>query len=173
MIHDVEIKAIPLDDYAAVANLNRSVAELRAHAAALAPVLRGRTVWAVNSTARGGGVAEMLPRVLAMLGELGVSARWVVIDTAEPKFFSLTKRLHNLIHGSGEARLSADDRALYDRVSAQLAAELHPRLADDDVLVVHDPQPLGAGARVRSSRRITAIWRSHIGLDEDLPQTRA
>jgi len=173
MIHDVEIKAIPLDDYAAVANLNRSVAELRVHASALVPVLRGRTVWAVNSTARGGGVAEMLPRVLAMLGELGVSARWVVIDTAEPKFFSLTKRLHNLIHGSGEARLSADDRALYDRVSAQLAAELHPRLADGDVLVVHDPQPLGAGARVRSSRRITAIWRSHIGLDEDLPQTRA
>src|SRR5262249_22469738 len=65
------------------------------------------------------------------------------------------------------------DHALYDRVSAGLAAELQPRLADGDVLVVHDPQPLGVGARVRASRRITAIWRSHIGLDEDLPQTRA
>jgi trehalose synthase len=173
MIHDVEIKTIPLDDYAAVAHLNRSVAELRAYASAVAPGLRDRTVWMVNSTARGGGVAEMLPRVVAMLGELGVRARWVVIDTAEPEFFSLTKRLHNLIHGSGHPRLSAADRALYDRVSAQLATELLPRLADGDVLVVHDPQPLGAGALVRSARPVTAIWRCHIGLDDELPQTRA
>jgi trehalose synthase len=173
MIHDVEIKTTPLDDYAAVASLSRSVAELRAHASALAPVLRGRTVWAVNSTARGGGVAEMIPRVVGMLRELGVSARWVVVDTTEPEFFSLTKRLHNLIHGSGDPVLSAADRALYDRVSTGLAAELQPRIADGDVLVVHDPQPLGAGARVRSSRRIDAVWRCHIGLDEDLPQPRA
>jgi len=173
MIHDVEIKATPLDDYAAVASLSRSVAELRAHASARAPMLRGRTVWMVSSTARGGGVAEMMPRVVGMLRELGVSTRWVVVDPAEPEFFSLTKRLHNLIHGSGEPVLSAADRALYDRVSTGLATELEPRLADGDVLVVHDPQPLGAGARVRSSRRIDAVWRCHIGLDEDLPQSRA
>ena len=173
MIHDVEIKATPLDDYAAVASLSRSVAELRAHASARAPMLRGRTVWMVSSTARGGGVAEMMPRVVGMLRELGVSTRWVVVDPAEPEFFSLTKRLHNLIHGSGEPVLSTADRALYDRVSTGLATELQPRLADGDVLVVHDPQPLGAGARVRSSRRIDAVWRCHIGLDEDLPQSRA
>src|SRR5262249_48881202 len=173
MIQDVEIKTIPLDDYAAVAPLSRSVAELRAQASALVPALGGRTVWMVNSTARGGGVAEMMPRVVGMLRELGVSTRWVVVDTSEPEFFSLTKRLHNLIHGSGDPALSAADHALYDRVSAGLAAELQPRLADGDVLVVHDPQPLGVGARVRASRRITPIWRSPLGLDEDLPQTRA
>ena len=173
MIHDVEVKAIPLDDYAAVAQLSRSVAELRAHAAVLAPALAGRTVWMVNSTARGGGVAEMMPREVAMLRELGVATRWAVIEPAEPEFFPLTKRLHNLIHGAGDPRLTAADRTLYDRVSAQLAAELLPRLADGDVLVVHDPQPLGAGGRVRTSRRISAIWRCHIGIDEDLPQTRA
>jgi len=173
MIHDVEVKSIPLDDYAAVAQLSRSVAELRENATTLVPTLAGRTVWMVNSTARGGGVAEMLPREVAMLRELGVDTRWVVIEPAEPAFFALTKRLHNLIHGSGDARFVAADRTLYDRVSDTLAAELLPHLADGDVLVVHDPQPLGAGARVRSSRRITAIWRCHIGLDEDLPQTRA
>src|SRR5262245_19028954 len=173
MIHDVEVKTIPLADYAAVAQLSRSVAELRENASTLIPALAGRTVWMVNSTARGGGVAEMLPREVGMLRELGVDTRWVVIEPAEPEFFSLTKRLHNLIHGSGDARLVAADRALYDRVSDTLAAELLPRLADGDVLVVHDPQPLGVGARVRASRRITAIWRCHIGLDEDLPQTRA
>jgi trehalose synthase len=173
MIHDVEVKTIPLDDYAAVAHLSRSVAELRAQASVLAPELAGRTVWMVSSTARGGGVAEMMPREVAMLRELGVDTRWAVIDPAEPEFFPLTKRLHNLIHGSGEPQLSAADRTLYDRASAQLAAELLPRLADGDVLVVHDPQPLGAGARMRSSRRITAVWRCHIGIDDDLPQTRA
>jgi trehalose synthase len=173
MIHDIEVKRIPLDDYAAVAQLNRSVAELRAQASVLAPALAGRTVWMVNSTARGGGVAEMMPREVAMLRELGVDTRWAVIDPAEPEFFPLTKRLHNLIHGSGDPRFHAADRTLYDRVSAQLAAELLPQLADGDVLVAHDPQPLGAGARVRAARRIAAIWRCHIGIEEDLPQTRA
>ena len=136
-----------------MAQLSRSVAELRAQASALAPQLAGRTVWMVNSTARGGGVAEMMPREVSMLRELGVDTRWAVIDPGEPEFFPLTKRLHNLIHGSGDPHLSAADRTLYDRTSAQLAAELLPQLADGDVLVVHDPQPLGAGARVRSSRR--------------------
>ena len=173
MIHDVEVKTVPLADYAAVAQLSGSVAELRARASALAPELAGRTVWMVNSTARGGGVAEMMPREVSMLRELGVDTRWVVIDPPEPEFFPLTKRVHNLIHGSGEPILSAADRMLYDRVSAGLADELLPRLAAGDVLVVHDPQPLGAGARVRASRRITAVWRCHIGLDEELPQTRA
>jgi trehalose synthase len=173
MIDDIEVKAIPLDDYAAVAQLSRSVAELRVQASELAPQLAGRTVWMVSSTARGGGVAEMMPREVSMLRELGVDTRWAVIDPGEPEFFQLTKRLHNLIHGLGDPRLSADDRTLYDRVSARLAAELLPQLADGDVLVVHDPQPLGAGARVRSSRRITTIWRCHIGIDDDLQQTRA
>jgi len=173
MIHDVEVKPIPLADYAAVAQLNRDVAELRAHASALAPQLAGRTVWMVNSSARGGGVAEMMPREVSMLRELGVDTRWVVVDPPEPEFFALTKRLHNLIHGSGDPILSDADRMLYDRVSGRLADELLPRLAAGDVLVVHDPQPLGAGAHARSSRRIAAVWRCHIGLDEELPQTRA
>jgi trehalose synthase len=173
MIHDVQVKSIPLDDYAAVAQLSRSVAELRAHASMLAPQLAGRTVWMVSSTARGGGVAEMMPHEVAMLRELGIDTRWAVVEPAEPAFFPLTKRLHNLIHGSGDPHLSAAERTLYDRTSAQLAAELQGRVADGDVLVVHDPQPLGAGARVRASRRITAIWRCHIGVDENLAQTRA
>src|SRR5262249_17342050 len=91
MIHDVEIKTTPLDDYAAVAHLSRSVAELRAHASALAPALGGRTVWMVNSTARGGGVAEMMPRVVGMLRELGVSTRWLVGGTTESEILPLTE----------------------------------------------------------------------------------
>ena len=70
-------------------------------------VLDGRVVWNVNSTARGGGVAEMLVSLLAYARGAGVDARWVVID-GNAEFFALTKRIHNHLHGSpgdgGDAR---------------------------------------------------------------------
>src|SRR3712207_2333007 len=59
----------------------------------------GRVVWNVNSTARGGGVAEMLVSLLAYARGMGVDARWVVIKGNDP-FFALTKRIHNNLHGS-------------------------------------------------------------------------
>lgn len=174
MIEEIAIRAtIGLDEYASVVHLASAVAELRAEAAQLVPKLQGRTVWMLNSTARGGGVAEMLPRMISTLRELGVDARWVVMGTERAGFFDLTKRLHNLIHASGEPHLGAEDRALYDAVSDEVAAELAPRLHPDDLVVVHDPQPAGVGARLAAATGVSTVWRSHIGLDEDLPQTRA
>jgi trehalose synthase len=124
----------------------------------------------VNSTAQGGGVAELLPRLVALLCELGVDARWVVIGSDEPAFFPLTKRIHNAIHGMGQGEFSREEQELYARVSDTLAAELAPELAPDDVLVIHDPQPAGMGARLRAGAVRLAIWRSHIGLDSEHPQ---
>ncbi len=174
MIEEIHEKAhIGLDDYASVVHLAGAVAELRAEAAQLVPKLKGRTVWMLNSTAQGGGVAEMLPRVISLLEELGVRTRWLVMGTERPGFFDLTKRIHNLIHGSGDPVLTPADRALYSAVSDDIARELAPRLHSDDVLVAHDPQPAGAGARVAASVGVNTVWRCHIGLDEDLPQTRA
>jgi trehalose synthase len=173
VIREIEVKGSTLDDYAAVAHLSRNVEELRDLGSRLTRTIGERTVWMVSSTARGGGVAEMLPQVVTLLRELGVATRWLVVTPDDPAFFSLTKRIHNLIHGTGEPELSSADRSLYDSVSAALAAELSTQLEDHDILVVHDPQPLGAGARVRRSRPIAAVWRCHIGLDRELPQTRA
>jgi trehalose synthase len=175
MITHVPISPGPtLDDYARVLHLARAVAELRAEAARLVPKLAGRRVWMVNSTAQGGGVAEMLPRVLALLIELGVDARWVVIGAERPEFFSLTKTLHNWIHGQGEGELSLADYELYRSQSAALAAELAPHIAAQDILVIHDPQPAGVGAILRQSSVGVAVWRCHIGLDEPHPRaTRA
>jgi trehalose synthase len=173
MIREIEGKGSSLDDYAAVAHLSRNVTELRDHGSRLARQIAERTVWMVSSTAQGGGVAEMLQQVCTLLRELGIATHWLVVQPEEPGFFALTKRLHNLIHGAGSPELSGADRALYDRASDALAAELSPRIGDGDILVVHDPQPLGAGSRVRRSRAVSAVWRSHIGLDRDLPQTRA
>ena len=174
MVETVTVnEALTLEDYQAVVHLSEAVRGLRSEARSLVPHLEGRTVWMINSTARGGGVAEMLPRMVTILRELGVSTEWVVIGTADPKFFTLTKRIHNLIHGSGDPELTADDRALYEAVSRENAESLRGRLRPGDLLVVHDPQPLGAGAILRREMDVRAVFRSHIGLDESNRQTTA
>ncbi len=174
MIEEVDIGAkLTLDDYASYAHLANTVAELRSEAGLLAPKLDGRTVWMINSTARGGGVAEMLPHDVSLMNQVGVQTRWLVIGTKRQEFFAFTKKLHNLIHGSGEPEITADERALYETVSRELADELKGWLAPDDILVVHDPQPAGMGAKIAEELGVMCIWRCHIGLDADLPQTRA
>ncbi len=75
-----------LADYEAVGHLSGAVRELRTHGEWVARRMRGRTVWMVNSTARGGGVAEMLPSEVALLRELGIATEWVVLESDEPDF---------------------------------------------------------------------------------------
>ena len=162
-----------LEDYAAVANLAEAVGELRAEAARVVPRLTGRTVWLVNSTAAGGGVAEMLPPIVGLLRNLGVSTEWVVIGSDDPAFFALTKRLHNLIHGSGDPRLGPADRELFERAGRENAARLQPMLRPGDVMVVHDPQPLPLAGFLRAATPLVTVWRCHIGLDEKNAATRA
>lgn len=127
--------------------------------------LRGRVVWNVSSTAVGGGVAELVRSLLAYARGLGVDARWAVID-APPEFFVLTKRLHNAIHGSfGDGSpLGAAERALYEHVNADNAAELLPLVSPGDIVIVHDPQP-AAMIRVLLASGAHVIWRCHIGHD--------
>jgi trehalose synthase len=165
--------AASLDDYSAVAHLAGAVAELKLEAQEVASRLSGRTVWMVSSTARGGGVAEMLPPIVSILRDLGVRVEWVVIGSTEPAFFELTKRLHNLIHGEGDPELTGADRALYERVNRENAAGLRELLAPGDLLVVHDPQPLPLAMQLRDTGPFTTVWRSHIGLDMENAATRA
>jgi trehalose synthase len=84
----------------------------------------GRVVWNVNSTARGGGVAEMLVSLLAYARGAGIDTRWVVIAGNED-FFVLTKRIHNFLHGaSGDGGdLDDDARRVFDAVTERNAAE--------------------------------------------------
>lgn len=164
---------VSLDDYESIAHLGPAVRELRQEARSLLPVLEGRGVWTVNSARRGGGVAELLPPLLALLRELGVDAGWLVMEPGDAAFFRLTKRLHNLVHGWGDAGLGSAERELYDRISRDTAEEISGHLRPRDMLVVHDPQPLGAGATLRGTMDIAAIWRCHIGLDRKTPETRA
>jgi trehalose synthase len=134
-------------------------------------LLANRTLWTVNSTARGGGVAEMLRSLIGYTRGAGLDARWVVIQ-GDKTFFTITKRLHNRLHGyEGDGGPLGDaEREAYERRSASNADQLLEQLGDDDVVLLHDPQTAGmvpplvdAGAHV--------IWRAHVGLD--LPNDRA
>lgn len=162
-----------LDDYAAVAHLAAAAGELKTEAASLVPRLAGRTIWHVNSTATGGGVAEILPPAIRLLRDLGISTEWVVIGSSDPAFFALTKRLHNLVHGSGDPRLGPADREVFERVGRENAARLQPLLRPGDVLVVHDPQPLPLAGFLRPAIPLVTVWRCHIGLDESNAATHA
>jgi trehalose synthase len=127
--------------------------------------LAGRRVWNVNSTAHGGGVAEMLGPLLAYARGAGIDARWVVI-AGDPAFFTVTKRLHNRLHGmpGDGGPLGPNERALYERALAPNGEELAALVAPDDIVMLHDPQTAGLIPRLRACGA-KVVWRCHVGLD--------
>src|SRR3954470_5024316 len=114
-MRDVQIEAIPLDRLTPLLDPDR-VERLGEYAARATKLLDGRIVWNVNATATGGGVAEMLQALLAYGRGAGVNTRWLVLD-GTPEFFKLTKRIHNLLHGStGDGGpLGDEEKALYEK----------------------------------------------------------
>ena len=128
--------------------------------------LRGRTVWNVNSTAVGGGVAEMLPSLLGYVRGLGIDSRWLVIG-GEPDFFGVTKRLHHALHGSAGngSPLGDAERAIYEAVQKHNAPQLLSMVEPGDVVILHDPQTAGLAPYLQEAGVVVA-WRCHIGHDE-------
>ena len=127
--------------------------------------LAGRVIWNVNSTAHGGGVAEMLRSLIAYARGAGVDARWVVIE-GSPDFFQVTKRIHNRLHGvrGDGGPLGARERAVYEDASERNAAALVQLVAPGDIVLLHDPQTAGLAATLRAAGA-HVVWRCHVGLD--------
>jgi trehalose synthase len=128
-------------------------------------LLAGRVVWNINSTARGGGVAELLESLVAYARGAGIDTRWLVIEGG-PEFFEVTKRIHNRLHGAPGDGGSLDDRAraVYEQSLRQNLPAVAERVRAGDVAIVHDPQPAGLiGALQRAGAVV--IWRCHVGLD--------
>jgi trehalose synthase len=148
------------------------VERLEAYVATARDLLASRTVWNVNSTARGGGVAEMLHTLVAYAAGTGVDVRWLVVG-GDPDFFAVTKRLHNRLHGvPGDAgALDAAARATYDTTLARQRAEVLARVQPGDVVLLHDPQTAGLARDLRE-RGAFVVWRCHVGLDEHNAWTR-
>ncbi|HWW68425.1 MAG TPA: adenylyl-sulfate kinase [Duganella sp.] len=142
--------------------------ELSVSSEAMRDKIGHRCIWHINSTAFGGGVAEMLPHHICLLRELGFDARWLVFKPKEEQFFQFTKGVHNSLHDAAAAGL---DELLpyYLAASKQGAAELEGIIRPDDVLVVHDPQPLCAVSQFLEAHPHPAIWRCHVGHPKRTP----
>jgi trehalose synthase len=159
MIATPDTLPISLDRYVPLLGA-AEIEELRT----LAGPLEGMTVDMVNSTAVGGGVAEILTRLLPLAREVGLDTRWHVMEGG-PEFYDITKAFHNALHGSAYTIRPRDFEIFldYNRRNRE-------RLAlDGRFVVIHDPQP-AAFIETRSPRdKQMWIWRCHIDLSRPHP----
>ncbi len=146
-----------LDDYIPI--VGRSVIEdLRL----LSERLSGRRIQHVNSTAVGGGVAEILNRMVPLCNELGVDSRWDVITGGE-RFYSVTKKFHNALHGKPESLTREDFEVFVEngRLNAERTA------TDADIVFIHDPQPVTLIEKKSGNKW---IWRCHVDVSDPLQE---
>lgn len=122
----------------------------------LASKVQGRTLVHVNSTRWGGGVAEMLHRLLPLMGELGVGVRWEVIE-GDDGFYATTKCFHNALQGT-EQVITDTMLDAYKATNRRNAESIN---LDADVVLIHDPQP-AALVEIRGRRNAAWVWRCHI-----------
>jgi len=151
--------ALHLDDYRTIlgqANLDG----LRC----LADDLKHKTVKWVNSTAVGGGVAEMLNRLVPLLTELEVTTHWDVI-TGGNDFFEVTKAFHNALQGN-DYQLTKHAEEIFLMYNEQNMQRMQ---FAEDLIVIHDPQP-AALVRARNGTSAHWVWRCHIDLSHPNPQ---
>lgn len=148
-----------LHDYADIVGQG-TIDELRA----LASHLEGKDIQNINSTAVGGGVAEILIHMIPLLKELGINARWDVIKGDE-RFFSTTKKMHNGLHGV-QVEITPEEWEHFLLTNRNNAAEL--TLARD-ITFVHDPQPI---ALVERQREMGSrwLWRCHVDVGDPRPE---
>jgi trehalose synthase len=163
-LHEVEVQAIDAARLEPLIGAER-MARFEQTAEAARETLGGSSVLNVNSTASGGGVAEMLQTLLAYARGAGIDARWLVIEGDAP-FFAITKRIHNGLYGSpGDGgELGPAEHSHFERVGRENADELLALIRPGDVVLIHDPQPapLVAAAKSAGAR---VVWRCHVGLD--------
>ncbi|MDD4179761.1 MAG: glycosyltransferase [Candidatus Margulisbacteria bacterium] len=129
----------------------------------LAERVKGKRVKMVNATAVGGGVAEILTRVVPLFNELGVKTKWDVIKGSGP-FFGVTKTFHNALHGA-PVEITPEMYKIFNEATEANLAEM---TFDDDVVIIHDPQPAGLIA-AREKSKAKWVWRCHIDTSHPQP----
>jgi len=118
-----------------------------------------RHVFHLNSTFQGGGVAEILSRVVPLMNDAGIDMGWRILH-GNPAFYDVTKKFHNALQG-GDVEITEDDTKLYLEVNEEFASYTH---IDHDFVFVHDPQPL---PMVRfCAKQQPWVWRCHIDLTQ-------
>ncbi|OQX82145.1 MAG: glycosyl transferase family 1 [Candidatus Omnitrophica bacterium 4484_70.1] len=140
-----------IDDYRVIVG-NEIIDELYL----LAEKLKGVSIQNINSTPFGGGVAEILSRMVPLMQQLGVNVWWDVIE-GEENFFFITKKIHNRLHGV-DVPLSKKELDYFLEINHQNALRIKKWA---DVIFVHDPQPI-ALVRMKKKLRNRWVWRCHI-----------
>ncbi len=143
-----------LDDYAHITG-----DDVIAHLRQLAAPFSGAKVVHVNSTRVGGGVAEILTKMVPLMQELGIDTSWEVI-TGESQFFECTKGMHNTLQGN-QIHISDTLLKVYEQTNANNAESMREVLTEADFVFIHDPQP-AALLQHFPNRKGKWIWRCHI-----------
>jgi len=161
-VREIGVPLRPISRFESLVGTERFT-ELHLAALRAAQRLEGRTVWNISSTATGGGVAEMLQVLVGYIQDTGIDIRWLVM-AGDPNFFSVTKRIHNRIHGvAGDAGdLGPDEAKYYQRVTDSNITSFIGRIREGDVVLLHDPQTVGMAASLTSAGA-HVVWRCHIG----------
>ncbi|MBI2104431.1 MAG: glycosyltransferase [Candidatus Omnitrophica bacterium] len=123
----------------------------------LAGRLAGKRILMVNSTRKGGGVAEILIRMVPLLAELGLEVRWEVVEGSEP-YYKVTKKFHNALHGAAEL-FTQEMFDLFLEVGRANAKRIP---LEADFVFIHDPQPLPLVEMRKRHPSSRWVWRCHI-----------
>ncbi len=126
--------------------------------------LQDKRMLFINSTFDGGGVAEILNRMIPFMNDLNLSVRWEVIK-GNDAFFSVTKKIHNALHG-GKDRLTPEEYAIFEEIQRQNLAQMS---LDEEIVFIHDPQPVGLVERKKRNKNYW-VWRCHIDLSNPNPE---
>jgi trehalose synthase len=125
----------------------------------LASHLKGKKIQHINSTRVGGGVAEMLNRVVPLMKELGVDIEWDIIE-GNPEFFNVTKKFHNALHGRQEIIVDKDFDTYLDTAREYISKTK----IKGDIVFVHDPQPIALIQNKKKYKKVKWVWRCHIDI---------
>ena len=134
--------------------------------------LHGRSVININSTAAGGGVAEMLHVLLGYVRGVGIDTTWLVIE-GQPDFFDVTKRIHNHLYGTNGdgGPLGTTEHAIYEATLAPERDALASHVRAGDIVIIHDPQPAGLAEHAKKLG-CHVVWRCHVGIEEQNEHSR-
>lgn len=133
------------------------------HLRQLSRPLTGMNIVHLNSTKIGGGVAEILHKMVPLMNELGLNTSWEIIE-GEQDFYQCTKGFHNALQGN-PINISENLLQVYEKTNAQTAENLNSKLMNSDLVIIHDPQP-AALIRSFTERKGKWVWRCHIDVSK-------
>ncbi|MFH1511460.1 MAG: glycosyltransferase [Candidatus Woesearchaeota archaeon] len=128
--------------------------------------LRGKKVVHVNTTATGGGVAEILNTLVFLMNDLGIDTGWRIL-LGSHSFFKITKGMHNALQGNASWKMTDARKRIYLEYCHRNAIINH--IKDKDIVIIHDPQP--AGMIKDYEKKTLWLWRCHIDLSNPNPDT--